>query len=479
MPFAAPATARLLAFVLAAPLAAAAQVPDGRNALPSRTAAGAPLPAVGVAARHVDSLLAAWNDKGESPGVAIAVIRGSDTIAIASRGKANLEVDAPATPASVWKIGSITKQFTAAAILQLADAGTLSLTDTIGGILPDLPAPWRGVTVVQLLNHTSGIPSYTNLGDAWRRRWRDELTGRELLALTADKPMDFAPGTRWQYDNTGYVLLGMIIEAKTGRPWHEELARRFFGPLHLQDTRFCATDPVIPRRAAGYSREESGWQNAPFLAMSQPHAAGALCSTVRDLARWNALLHGGKVLPPDAYARMTTPTGAAVPRGYGFGLARDTSLGRLAITHGGGIHGFAAANLWVPSANLSVTVLTNGDAANPDRLALQLARAALGLPLRKAPPIVPLPAVARARYVGTYLMPLGPTPVPFVVAETPDGLSGQLEGQPSMPLLHYGSDVFGMAFDEELRLTFTIADGRAVKVTLQQGGRTIEGTRKP
>ena len=240
---------------------------------------------------------------------------------------------------------------------------------------------WRAVTVRQLLNHTSGIPSYTGIGAAWQRRWGEEMNPDTLVALTASLPMWFAPGTQWRYDNSGYVVLGILIEKITGHSWATDIAERFLKPFGLEDTSDCLTTPIIPRRAHGYESSGNGWINTPYLAMSQPYAAGAMCSTVGDLTKWNRALNTGHVVSAASYALMTTPAGAAALAHYGFGLSRDTIAGRPMIAHDGGINGFSTGNVWVPSADLSVSVLANSGSANSGEFVRQLARVALGVPL--------------------------------------------------------------------------------------------------
>jgi CubicO group peptidase (beta-lactamase class C family) len=302
-------------------------------------------------------------------------------------GMADLENSVTATTRSVYRIGSVTKQFTASIVMQLMEQGKLRVDDSIGAHLGGLPAAWRPVTIRQLLNHTSGIPSYTSVGERWRRRWSEEMPPESLLAFTATDTMWFPPGSRWRYDNTGYVLLGMLIEKLTGHSWAADIEERFAKPMGLADTRSCQAEPIIPRRVRGYEPEGNGWVNTPYLAMSQPYAAGAMCSTVADLVRWNRALHTGKVVSAASYALMITPQGAAAggELAYGFGLGRDTIAGKPVITHGGGIHGFITGNAWVPSAELSVTVLTNSGGAPAGDLLKQLIRAALGVPLDQRP----------------------------------------------------------------------------------------------
>jgi CubicO group peptidase (beta-lactamase class C family) len=345
------------------------------------------LPPKAVVTRVTDSLAKAFLAARGAPGVSIAIIRGRDTLALGGWGKADLENDVPATARTVYHIGSITKQFTSAEVMQLMEQGKVRLDDSIGAHLTTLPSNWRGVTVRQLLNHTSGIPSYTDIGPAWIRRWGEEMTPDTIVALTAKDTMWFRPGTSWRYDNSGYVVLGMLVEKLAGRQWAIDVAERFAKPLGLEDTRSCDTRSVIPHHAKGYEPQGTQWQTAVYLAMSQPFTAGAMCSSVADLSRWNRALGSGQVVSAESYRLMTTPEGAAAMgrMKYGFGLARDTVGGHTIISHGGGINGFISANAWIPDVRLSVTVLANSGRAPSGQLLQQLVRVALGMPVLKVP----------------------------------------------------------------------------------------------
>ncbi len=445
----------------------------------SAAAQSSVLPKPAQVRRVLDSLAADFAAANSVPGTAIAVVRGNDTLLFRAYGKSNLELGTPATVNTVFRIGSVTKQFTSSAVLQLIEEGKLALTDTIGQWVPNLPVTWRGVTVQQLLNHTSGIPSYTELGPTWVKRWGEEITGAELVALTADKPFSYPTGTSWKYNNTGYVLLGMLVEARAGRSWGDDFTARFFKPLGLSRTQYCATAAVIPDRASGYSKAANDtWENTAFLAMSQPHAAGAMCSTIGDLLTWNRALHGGKVLKPASYTAMITPVGSAEPRHYGFGMGRGDLGGHLMLSHSGGINGALTANMYIPDAQLSVTVLTNGDATDPGRVSLQLARAALGIPLEQPPKAVPISAAELRVYTGVYDLVLDVTR-PFTVAEKDGKITGTLEGQGPTDMIPMGNHTFGASFDPTVRIIFTVVDGKSTRMTLLQGGNRNEGQRRP
>lgn len=356
-----------------------------RIAVAQRTVTSAARAAV---VARIDSLAEAFVRDGRAPGVSVAVVRaGRDTIVMKGYGLADVENDVPATARTVYEIGSVTKQFTSSLIMRLVERGELSLDDSLGALLPGMPEAWRGVRLRQLLNHTSGIPSYTDIGERWTRRLGEPMSPDSLVAMTARDSLTFRPGAGWRYDNTGYVLLGMILEKRSGRRYADLVAEQLATPLGLTSTRYCANSPIIERRARGYGRTPGGLINAQYLDMTQPFSAGALCSTVGDLARWNHLLATGKVVSAASYARMTTPEGPAAtkaPLHYGYGLAVDTLDGHRRIVHGGGIFGFISANAYFPADSLSVTVLSNAAPSDPDRLAKDIARAVLGLPLHPA-----------------------------------------------------------------------------------------------
>jgi CubicO group peptidase (beta-lactamase class C family) len=250
------AAAALAATATAAP-AAGAQTP---SAAAIRTAAAPPAgaragreDAAAVRAR-VDSLAQAYLRETRTPGLTLAVLRGRDTVAMAGYGVADRAANRPASLGTVYRVGSLTKQFTAAAVLQLVDEGRLRLTDTLGAYLPQYPQ-WGRVTVRQLLNHTSGIPSYT-ASAPWRARMAEALPPDTLLSYVANTPMRFAPGARWEYNNSGYFLLGMLLERVAGRPYAALVRERLFAPLGLRTAGYCPDRPSAADDARGYEVRE-------------------------------------------------------------------------------------------------------------------------------------------------------------------------------------------------------------------------------
>jgi CubicO group peptidase (beta-lactamase class C family) len=444
----------------------------------ARTAQGQALPARADVNRIADSLARDFLASNNAPSAAIAVVRGADTLLMSAWGTTDREKNTAATSATIYRVGSVTKQFTASAIMQFVEQHKVVLDSTIGSYLPALPVAWKRVTVRQLLNHTSGIPSYTDIGQAWASRWAEDMTPETLVSLTAKDTMWFAPGASWKYDNSGYVVLGMLVERIAGRPWSTDVIERFAKPLHLADTRVCDSRPTDPRAATGYTRSGASWQPAPYISMTQPYAAGSICSTVGDLARWNRALATGQVVSPASYVTMTTPTGAAQSSSYGFGLTRQMLGGHTVVAHGGSVHGFITANAWIADAELSITVLTNGASARAEQLLQQLARASLGIPLLAGPTRVTLTSDERAQYVGVYALALPTGARDFTFTDQNGVIYAQLAGQGANPIIPYGNHVFGAEFDPSLRITFTVENGRATKLVLAQGGNRLEAPRK-
>ncbi len=320
-------------------------------------------------------------DNGEVAGLSVAVWHDGQLRFAKGYGLADIENDLPATAETVYRIGSITKQFTAAAIMQLIEQGQIGLDNDIGEYV-EFPTDGNRVTVHQLLNHTSGIKSYTGLGEEWTSTIPLPATHESLLGLLSGKPFDFAPGDEWSYNNTGFYLLGVIIENVSGTSYSDYLDAQIFDPLGLDDTTYCDEKKLIARRAEGYENEDGELVNDDPIDMTQPFAAGALCSNVGDLLRWQRALEAGEVVSAESYDRMTTT--AALNDGsdldYGYGLGVGTLIDHRRIAHGGGINGFVTMASRYPDDDLSVVVLTNTAGSTAAQLEERIARAALELP---------------------------------------------------------------------------------------------------
>jgi CubicO group peptidase (beta-lactamase class C family) len=327
----------------------------------------------------------------EAPGAAVLVVRNDAVVLRKGFGMANLELNVPVDSEQVFRIGSITKQFTAVAILQLVGSGKIKLEDDIATYVPDYPAAGHKVTIAQLLNQTSGLPSYTDEKN-WLTSWRNDLKPADLLAFTKGKPLLFPAGTDWAYSNTNYVLLGEVIAKVSGESYPSYLQTKLLAPAGLQHTQYDNPEELIPNRASGYAvAGPKKWKNAAYLSMTHPYSAGALVSTVDDLWKWDKALSGGSLIDKKLLAQAWTdtvlPDGRTAGYGYGWGIG---TLGRFkTIEHGGGINGFAAYEMKVPDAGLYVAILSNNEAAGPlvgtGALAFRIAKAVLGAEMETKP----------------------------------------------------------------------------------------------
>ena len=436
---------------------------------------------------RADSLVFIYLAESRAPSAAFAVIRGNDTLAYGAHGLANVEAGRAPTAATIYEIGSITKQFTSAAIMKLVDQGRVKLDDDLSKYVPQFPLQGKQVSIRQLLNHTSGIHSYTS-SPGWPKTWNDELSPDAIVKLVAADTFDFAPGTGYRYNNTGYVLLGMVIEKASGQTYANYLDAQFFKPLGLRQTSYCPSKTSDPGYALGYSKGPSGTMRAQFLHLSHPFSAGALCSTVGDFVTWQRALDGGQAVSPASYALMSTADSLNGGRkiNYGFGLVPGEFNGHKTVSHTGGIPGFATAATYLPDDSLSIVVYTNYDGESPQTLVRNLLRVAYGVaPVGRGAPApqgaAPSLSVAdRDAIVGNYTLQLPggqAMPIKFFLDGT--RLMAQAQGQAANEIRYLGNYVFGVAFDPALRFTFTIEAGKATKVTLLQGGATIEGPRVP
>jgi len=370
------------------------------------------MPGSAEVARQARQLLEA-NYASDGPGAAVLVMRGDEVLFRGARGEADVAGHVPLSPAATFRIGSLTKQFSAAGLLLLVEDGKVSLDDPLSKFLPDYPNG-AAITVRELLNHTSGVKSYTGIPGYMVDPIRKDLTTAQLVAVFKDLPVDFAPGQGWAYNNSGYVLVGAVIEAVTGEPWYRFLNQRLFKPLGMAHTGYGADPVFVARQVQGYTRDGDATVPASPLSMTQPHAAGALLSTVDDLQTWNRALHEGRVLQAATYQQMITPSGKATDAQYGFGLARQTLRGRDGIAHGGGINGFSTVLAYLPGPDIGVVVLQNvdgnGRGQGPEAIARRLAAIALGDPYPAGTPVAVDTAVLK-QAEGVYRVDAGITRV--------------------------------------------------------------------
>jgi len=351
---------------------------------------------------RLDSLVAREFAPYQSGGV-VVVARHGRPILRRAYGLADIELGVAMRPEHAFKIGSITKQFTAVAVLQLARQGRLSLEDDVRKHLPAFNTHNQRITIEQVLTHTSGLPTLVDL-PGFETMARQDHSVAELLELTRDVPLHFVPGTSFRYSDTGYILLGAIIERVSGMSYGDYIATRLAGPLGMRNTRASDDAAIYPGRAKGYTVIDSQVRNATYISMTVPHAAGALASTADDLLIWHLALRDGRVVPAGTLARAWQ--GPMLPdglrSGYGFGFKICTLAGRRSVSHGGLINGFSSTAIQLPGDSLDIVVLVNNDSDAPDagRVARRIARYLLTGSAE--PPYVTLSASQREALAGVY-----------------------------------------------------------------------------
>jgi CubicO group peptidase (beta-lactamase class C family) len=387
-------------------------------------------------------------------------------------GFANLEWDVPNSPPAKFRLGSVTKQFTAACILLLEERGKLKIDDAVKKYMPDAPAAWDKVTIFNLLTHTSGIPSFTGFPD-YASTEAIATTPEKLVARFRDKPLEFQPGEKWNYSNSGYVLLGYLIEKISGQSYSQFVQDNIFTPLGMKDSGYDSNSAIIAHRAAGYAPSDKGLINAGYIDMSIPLSAGALYSTTEDLLRWEQGLFGGKLLSVASLQKMTTP----FKNDYAFALAVRDANGHKVIEHGGGIEGFNTQLSYYPDDKLTIVVLANQNTGATGDIASKLAALVHGDKVVLAgerKEVAVSPAILQT-YVGTYELAPG-----FDIVMTVEGgqLMTQATGQPKFPVFAESETKFFLKV-VDAQLEFVKNDkGEVTQVILHQGGRDAKAPKK-
>ena len=398
----------------------------------------------------------------------VLVARDGAVIVDRAYGMANVEWDVPNTTATKFRLGSVTKQFTAAAILLLEERGKLNADDRVKSHLPDSPMAWDRITIFNLLTHTAGIPNFTASAD-YNTIKLSARSADAAVAAFRDRPLDFGPGEQMSYSNSGYLVLGAIIEKVSGQTYEKFVADNLFAPAGMTDSGYDSNAAIIKRRASGYVRTPAGLTNAGYLHMSIPHAAGALYSTTHDLLKWQQALFAGKIVSKASLDRMITP----FKNDYALGVTSTIVNGRRVIAHGGGIDGFNTHLAYYPDSRTVVVVLSNVNGAVPGTLARQLGALVHGenVTLISERKEITLPAATLQKYTGAYA--LGPKAVMTITLEG-DGLMGQVTGQGKLPIFPQSETLFFLkAVDAQIEFA---ADGSAL--VLHQNGRSTKAARR-
>ena len=330
----------------------------------------------------VDAYVAAEMRTEKMPGLALAVVRDGKTIKVRGYGLANIELDVSVKPETVFQTGSVGKQFTATAVMMLVEDGKIRLDDPIGKYLPGAPATWKNITVRNLLTHTSGIHDYET--ESLKKKGaafinlRNDYTEDELFKKFSGLPLDFPPGSKWSYSNSGYVLLGILIHKVTGQFYGDVLQERIFRPLGMSYTRIISEADIIPNRAAGYRLVNGGIKNQEWVSpMLNTTADGALYTNIVDMARWDAALYTEKLLKKGSLDQMWAAVclNDGKTADYGFGWDVTSVNGHRLIEHGGAWQGFTAQISRYVDDKFTVIVFTNLDSehSQPDKVAHDVA----------------------------------------------------------------------------------------------------------
>lgn len=345
--------------------------------------------------------LVAQKAKTNQPGFTVLVRKGDQVLLRGGYGMANLELAVPMQANSNLRLASQTKQFTAMAVLQLVHAGKISLQHKVGEVLKDYPAVGRDISIHQLLTHSSGIVNLSRMPEFKQNKAKD-ATLAEMLALFNDKPLQFAPGSRFMYSNSNYVLLTAIIEAVSKQSYADFLQQHIFQPLGMKNTGYDSATAIIPNRASGYEQHGNTFVNADVISMTRPQGAGALRSTVDDMNLWDQALYGNKLVPQallqQSFIKHPGTDGQPQPYGYGWMMADLEQLPTQ--EHSGGIEGFSSYIIRIPAQQVYVVVLANSSYFDSYTLAVKLAAIAIGKPIE--PVAVELSDEAKQAIVGNY-----------------------------------------------------------------------------
>lgn len=339
----------------------------------------------------------------DGPGVSFLIAKDGKVIYQKAFGMANLELSVPMKTNNVIEIGSITKQFTAVSILMLEEQGKLKVEDDITKYIPDYPTNGKKITIHQLLNHTSGIKSYTSMPN-FMVNARTDMTPKVLIEVFKNEAMDFEPGEQFLYNNSGYILLGYIIEVASGQTYADFIERNIFQKLGMTSSSYGSMKNIVPNRASGYSVSENGYRNSDYLSLTLPYAAGSIMSTTNDLLIWQNALNNNTLIKKASYEKAihgsTLNDGSHIP--YGYGLGEDSVNGSPSIQHGGGIFGYTTMGIYLPEEKVFVSGLTNCDCKNITGTANAIAAMAIGKPFPSKKDAIKLSETELKKWIGTY-----------------------------------------------------------------------------
>jgi len=405
------------------------------------------------------------------PGVAVLVARSGAITYEKAIGNADLELKVSLRPQMLFDLGSITKQFTAVAILQLMEKGKLALTDSLQKYIPGYPSKGYTITIENLLTHTSGMPDYMQMGYKGPFLQRRDFTPKELIDLFKNEPLEFEPGTQFKYSNSGYYLLGYIIQVITGEKYERYIRENILEPLSLTHTFYKEPNAIIPDHVHGYKKETANYENADFWSPTIAYSAGGLASNPEDLFKWHQGLYAYKILKKETLERAFMPyilkNGTAT--GYGYGWYIATTNGIKSIGHGGAITGFLTNETYYPKEDVYIVILCNCDCAPMTDLPATIASVALGKPMQADRRITD--SILNS-YTGTYTM-ISDAKRTIVISREKDHLIANVSGQGTFLLIFQSEKNFSFKGILDLNCEFVRKNDKVTMFIAHQNGQYV------
>ena len=426
--------------------------------------------------KSVDSLVSPQFKENE-PGMSILIAKHGEIIYQKAFGSANIELNVPLQPDMIFRIGSVTKQFTAIAILQLVEQGRISLQDTIQKFIPDFPSKSYPITIENLLTHTSGIFDYSKLEDPspYIDRW--DFTPQFILDKIKKLPLNFEPGTKYDYSNSGYLLLGLIIEKVTGKSYHHYVEENLLKPADLRNTLYAHEHTIVPKRVTGYTRDNGFFENCDYQSMSFGFAAGDLLSNVGDLLKWNNALLQYKLVKKETLEKAFTPFKLkdGMNSKYGYGWFVDSLQANKCIHHEGQMSGFIAEEKYFPQEDVFVAILTNVKSGedktyfSAERFALMndIAFLSIGKRLQMN---VKLSDEILNSYVGTYQFATSKKRI-LTITKKDNNLMAKISGQGSWRIVFQSATKFMFEGVDGAECEFVLEKGKITKIAVKQNGQ--------
>ena len=428
--------------------------------------------------KSIDSLVLE-QVKPTDPGMAILIAKKGKVVYEKAFGSANLELNVPLQPDMIFQIGSITKQFTAVSILQLVEQNKISLQDTLQKYIKDFPYKGYPITIENLLTHTSGIKDFMTINHPGQNVLRWDFTPLQLIDHFKNAPLEFAPGSKYNYTNSGYVLLGRVIEIVSGKSYQNYLLENVIQKAGLKNTFFANADTIIPKRVSSYTRDRGFYDNSDYLSISFGYGCGDLLSNVEDLFKWNTALINGIVIKKETLEKAFTPfkLSSGIYTSYGYGWFIDNVNGVKRIHHEGQISGFVTEEKYFPVEDIFVATMANIKSpedttefsANRYKLYENISLLAIGKQLQKS---VVVNSNVLDKYIGVYQLTTAKKRS-ITISKQGDHLVGELAGQGTTKLLFETDTKFSFEGLTNATCEFVIENGKTTKIIISQGGQFV------